>query len=185
MSLGRAVAWMLCAAALTVTAACGSSGPPPRTTPGTSVSSRTSLGTPEPKGFFTLSIQDSVRGGAGVTCPTGTPAGAQCYMLVESGDSPQLGTVTVAPLLDIEFPTQPPCGAAHSFTEKLTFVSGGLVVRVTGPYLCLGATGVTERRFVIESGTGRFASDTGSGTIEFDTLTSGAAESWAGILSPR
>lgn len=132
-----------------------------------------------------LSIQASVRGSVGVTCPRGTPAGAQCYVLVESGDSPQLEAVTVAPVLDVEFPTQPPCGTAHSFTEKLTFVSGGLIVRVTGPYLCLGATGVTERRFVVESGTGRFASDTGSGNIEFDTLTSGAAESWAGILSPR
>lgn len=58
-------------------------------------------------------------------------------------------------------------------------------MKVTGPYLCLGVTGVTERRFAVESGTGRFASDTGSGTIEFDTLASGAAESWAGILSPR
>lgn len=185
MSLGRAATWMLCAAALTAAAACGSPGPPPRTTPGTSVSPRTSPAAPKPKGFFTLSIQDSVRGSASVTCPAGTPAAAQCYVLVESGDSPQLGAVTVAPVLDVEFPTQPPCGTAHSFTEKLTFASGSLVVKITGPYLCLGAIGATERRFVVKSGTGRFASDTGSGTIEFDSLTSGAAESWTGILSPR
>lgn len=129
-----------------------------------------------------MSIHDSVRAHASVACPAGTPKNAQCYVLVESGASPQLGAVTVTPVVDVEFPTQPPCGKSHSFAETLKFRSADLIVRVTAPYLCLGAVSTTERRFVVESGTGRFAGYTGSGSIEFDTLTSGAAESWTGIL---
>lgn len=123
-----------------------------------------------------------MRGNASVACPAGTPKHAHCYLLVESGDSPQLGAVTVAPVMDVEFPTQPPCGKSHRFVETLKFRSADLIVRVTAPYLCLGAVGTTERRFVVESGTGRFVGYSGSGSIEFDTLASGAVESWTGIL---
>lgn len=171
------------AAALSVAAACGSSRSAPPASRSPSSASPTSLPAPRPKGFFTLTIQVSVRGNAGVACPSRTPGNAQCYVLIENGDSPQLGAVTVAPVLDVEFPTQPPCGTSHNFVEKLTLRSGSLAVRISAPYLCLGDINTTERRFVVESGTGKYVGYTGSGSIAFSTLASGAVETWEGILA--
>ena len=97
--------------------------------------------------------------------------------------APQLGPVTIPPVLDIEYPSdQPQCGAQQTFDESLMFAGGTLVITVTAPYLCLYETGITKRTFVVESGTGRFADTRGSGTIQFDTQSSRAVEDWQGSI---
>jgi hypothetical protein len=89
-------------------------------------------------------------------------------------------------VLDVEYPQgSKRCGASHSFTEKLIFHQGDLRVRVRAPYLCLGVIGTTRRTFTTLAGSGRFATDTGSGTVQFTTMSVGATESWKGTLSRR
>lgn len=80
--------------------------------------SQTSSASAKPKGFFTLTIYDSVS--RSTACPAGTANGGKCYLLSEHGHSPQLGAVRVVPVLDVEFPTSP-CGTSHRFVEKLKF----------------------------------------------------------------
>lgn len=159
---------------------------PTSTTASTPTEPPTTVAPSKPKGFFTLTLQDSVRNSTNVACPPRTSAGAQCFVLVEAGDSPQLGAVAVAPVLDVEYPPGNPfCGAMHAFVEKLIFHPGDLLVRVQAPYLCLGAVGTTRRTFTVMSGTGRFAADSGSGAVQFNTMSIGASENWEGNLSRR
>jgi hypothetical protein len=85
--------------------------------------------------------------------------------------------------LDVEYPPDESlCGVSHTFVEKLIFARGDLVVRVKAPYLCLGLISTTRRKFTVMSGSGRFATDSGEGTIQFNTLSDGASESWEGTL---
>ena len=131
-----------------------------------------------------MTVEDRVQNSASVACPSGTPTTAQCFILVETANSPQRGAVSVDPVLDIEYPPdQPQCGATSVFTEHLHLHGGDVVVQVSGPYLCLGAVGTTQRRFTLVSGTGQFAGVTGSGSIQFSTLSFGAVESWQGTLT--
>lgn len=124
--------------------ACGAAGP----------NSGTTSKAPR-KELFTLSLRDSVRNATSVACPTHTSAGAQCFVLVEIGHSPQLGAARVAPVLDVEYPQgSKRCGASHSFTEKLIFHQGDLRVRVRAPYLCLGVIGTTRRHSRLLPGAG-------------------------------
>jgi hypothetical protein len=172
------------AAILVLATACGASPPsrPAQTTTATAALP-SATASPTPVGFATMMIIDAVQNAATTRCPRGTPAAAECFTLVESGSSPQLGAVTVAPVLDIEYPPdQPQCGAQHAFLEQLLVTGGTLIVRVLGPFLCLGATGATQRTFSVQSGSGTFKGSTGSGTIEFDTLSNGASEAWAGVV---
>ena len=143
-------------------------------------------GAPRSKESFTLTLRDSVRNSTNVACPPHTSAGAQCFVLIERGHSPQLGAARVVPVLDVEYPPgNSLCGASHSFVEKLAFDRGDLVVKVEAPYLCLGVIGTTRRTFRALSGTGRFATDTGSGTVRFETMSVGASERWEGTLTHR
>jgi hypothetical protein len=106
--------------------------------------------------------------------------------LLEAGASPQLGAAKVEPVVDVEYPSSNSlCGASHAFVEKLVFKPGDMLVRVHAPYLCLGVIGTTQRTFTVVSGTGRFAPDSGSGTVQFNTMSVGASESWQGTLSRR
>ena len=169
---------IVCGAALLVLASCGgtsATSPTPSRLPGV---------TNTPPGYFIAAINDSVQGGAAVQCPAEAGAAAKCYVLVETGQSPQLGEITVSPVLDIEYPSESSqCGARQTFNETLNLTSGSILVAVSGPYLCLYDTGVTNRAFAVQSGTGKFAGVSGSGSIEFDTLRQGAVEQWKGTAS--
>jgi hypothetical protein len=106
-------------------------------------------------------------------------------MLTETGTSPQLGDVSVIPVLDVEFPsTSPHCAAAVSFTETLDVAEAStLSVRIHGPYLCSDVVGTTQRTYAIVSGTGRLSGASGSGSIAFDVSGCCATETWQGTLT--
>ena len=183
-TLARIAAVTFVAAALAT--ACGETTPATTATPlpaataqPTTLPSATPTPVPSLNGSLTLTLQDNA---TSTQCPTGTPSSASCYLLSGSGSSPQLGAVTVNPVVDIEFSAPPLCGNRHAFEETLTMTAGALTVRVIAPYVCLYATGTTQRTYAVLSGTGQFADAWGSGQISFDVLSSGAVETWQGSL---
>ncbi len=131
-------------------------------------------------GTLTASLYDAARS---TPCAAGSESDAQCYVLTPTGSSPQLGNVQADPYVDVEVPdTSPLCGAPMSFTEVLRSGAGSITAEVTAPRLCLYATGPTTRSFRVVSGTGSWRGATGSGTITFVVLNTGAREEWQGTL---
>lgn len=130
---------------------------------------------------FTAQLPDRV---AQTSCPAGSPAGAECFLLRSRGHAAGFGTVTAGPTLDVEVPqSSPACGKRTSFTERLRFTHGSVTAKLTGPRLCLGKVGSVRRHFRVIRGTGAFAATIGRGTATIDVQSVGAVEKWRGRLT--
>ena len=81
--------------------------------------------------------------------------------------------------LDVEVPqSSPACGRSWTYIERLRTATGSLVVRVTGPRLCLGVVNTVHRRYIVARATGSLDQLHGTGVITLAVLSVGATESW-------
>jgi len=81
--------------------------------------------------------------------------------------------------LDVEVPqSSPACGRSWTYIERLRTATGSLVVRVTGPRLCLGVVNTVHRRYIVARATGSLDQLHGTGVITLAVLSVGATETW-------
>ena len=74
--------------------------------------------------------------------------------------------------------SSPACGKRWTYTERLETASGSLVVRATGPRLCLNTVTTVSRRYTVVRATGNLGHLNGVGRITLAVLSVGAAETW-------
>lgn len=172
----RALAMLILAA---TAAGCGASTTTSRTAPSPPASSSGRV-TPL-AGAVHLVFMDTA---TSTRCPSRTPAKDDCFRLTAAANVAGHGTVRLGPTLDIEAPSGTrQCGAATTFTTRLTTAQGTLRVIEGGPRLCLGALATVTRKFRIAGGSGRYAHATGSGTAVINVLPVGASETWSGQIA--
>lgn len=124
----------------------------------------------------TFALTDSV---AAATCPPGSPRSARCFTITLTGTLAGYGTVRSGGWFDVEVPpSSPACGKPWTYTERLATATGSLVVRATGPRLCLGVETTVLRRYTVARATGTLARLHGAGTITLAVLSVGATETW-------
>ncbi len=112
-------------------------------------------------------------------CPPGSPGSAQCFVITLAGTLAGYGTLRSGGWFDVEVPqSSPACGKPWTYTESLNTATGSLVVRATGPRLCLDQVTTVLRHYTVVRATGTLSHLHGAGTITLAVLSVGAAETW-------
>jgi hypothetical protein len=124
----------------------------------------------------TFAFTDQV---ANAKCPPRSPGSAQCFRITLAGTLAGNGRLRSGGWLDVEVPpSSPACGKPWTYIERLRTATGSLVVRATGPRLCLGVVRTVRRRYIVARATGSLDQLHGAGVITLAVLSVGATETW-------
>jgi hypothetical protein len=151
-----------------------STGKPPKAAPSSPAASPARTKPASAAAPFTITDQ-----APRAKCPPRSPKSAQCLQITLAGTLAGYGRLRSGGWLDVEVPqSSPGCGRPWTYTERLKTATGSLMVRATGPRLCLGALTTVRRRYTVARATGTLSQLHGAGVITLAVLSVGATETW-------
>jgi hypothetical protein len=172
---GLAAALVAAAYVLGIASCSGqSTGKPPSVAPPSATPSPAPAKSVRAAATFALTDQ-----AASAKCPPRSPRSAGCFRITLAGTLARYGRLRSGGWFDVEVPqSSPACGRPWTYTERLKTATGSLVVRATGPRLCLNMVTTVRRHYTVTRATGSLAQLHGAGVITLAVLSVGAAETW-------